>query len=194
MKYLNTQQEAVIPEGVNVTVKSRVVTVTGPLGKVEKSFKHVPVDIQLTTDKKDKSVVKVEMWLGRYKHKTCVKTVQSLIQNMINGVTKGFRYKLRMVAAHFPIKCEIARDAKSATFKNFLGGTQDKLVVLRDGCTIKLDDEVKDTIIIDGVDNANVSLSAALISQCVSVGKKDTRKFLDGIYVSHKGFQISDEM
>ena len=93
-----------------------------------------------------------------------MKTVQALIQNMINGVTKGYRYKLRMVAAHFPIKCNIARDGKSVVFQNFLGGTQDKQVILKDGCTIKVDDEVKDCIIIDGVDNANVSLSAALIS------------------------------
>ena len=188
MKFLQTRERVEVPAGVTVTVKSRIVTVEGPLGKVEKAFKHAPVNVQLIKEG-DKTFVEVEMWLGGYKKKSCVKTIHGLIKNMINGVTHGYRYKLRMVAAHFPIKCEIARDGRVVTFKNIFGGKQDKTVKLLAGCSIKLDAEVKDQIIIDGVDNANVSQSAALISQCVKVGKKDHRKFLDGIYVSGKCFQ-----
>ena len=43
--------EVDIPENVNVTYKSRMLQVTGPLGKTHKSFKKIPVDITVTDDK-----------------------------------------------------------------------------------------------------------------------------------------------
>jgi large subunit ribosomal protein L9e len=54
------------------------------------------------------------------------------------------------------------------------------------GCTVTEGTTVKDELIIDGIDNQNVSLSAALINQIVKIGRKDCRKFLDGIFVSEK--------
>ncbi len=191
MKYLHTATTVDIPEGVEVKVGSRDVYVKGPLGEVRKAFRHVPVDVSLV-EKNGKKQVTVEMWNGRYKQKSCVQTVTALIRNMVNGTTRGFRYKMKLVAAHFPIKCEISGDKKVATFKNFLGGKQDKVVVMKPGCTIRNDAEVKDQIIVDGVDNAAVSLSCALINQCVKTGDKDIRKFLDGIYISEKIMQDED--
>ena len=88
-----------------------------------------------------------------------MKTAASIVKNMFLGVTRGFRYRMRLVTAHFPIKTFISKDKKSVEFKNFLGGKQAKLVVLKPGCTIALNDKVKDEIIIDGVDVDNVSLS-----------------------------------
>ena len=112
---------------------------------------------------------------------------------MVNGTTRGFRYKMRLVAAHFPIQCVPASDGKSVEFKNFLGGKQDKLVPMQPGCRVTLSQSIKDCVVIDGIDNAAVSLTCAHINQCVSVGNKDVRKFLDGIYVQDKMFQDEDE-
>ncbi len=42
MKYIVSEQELEIPEGVTVDIKSRVVTVKGKLGTLTKSFKHIP--------------------------------------------------------------------------------------------------------------------------------------------------------
>eukprot|EP00826_Nyctotherus_ovalis_P048873 TRINITY_DN580_c0_g1_i1.p4 TRINITY_DN580_c0_g1~~TRINITY_DN580_c0_g1_i1.p4 ORF type:complete len:132 (+),score=54.54 TRINITY_DN580_c0_g1_i1:33-428(+) len=102
MRYLLTKEEVKIPEGVEVTVKARVVTVKGPRGKLEKSFKHVAVDIRVVTMKGEKMVV-IEMWFGNYKNKPVVRSVASAIQNMVDGVTKGHRCKMRAAFAHFPI-------------------------------------------------------------------------------------------
>ena len=90
---------------------------------------------------------------------------------MIQGVTKGYRYKMRLVSAHFPIKVEIPKDAKSIILRNFLGGKQDKIVQCKEGVTIKVDEDIKDMLVLNGIDNANVSLTAALISQCVTTGR-----------------------
>jgi len=54
------------------------------------------------------------------------------------------------------------------------------------GVTCRMNPDVKDEIIFNGFDNAAVSLCAARVCQCVVVGKKDERKFLDGIFVSKK--------
>eukprot|EP00817_Percolomonadidae_sp_ATCC50343_P004505 CAMPEP_0117425074 /NCGR_PEP_ID=MMETSP0758-20121206/5391_1 /TAXON_ID=63605 /ORGANISM="Percolomonas cosmopolitus, Strain AE-1 (ATCC 50343)" /LENGTH=63 /DNA_ID=CAMNT_0005209285 /DNA_START=450 /DNA_END=641 /DNA_ORIENTATION=- len=51
----------------------------------------------------------------------------------------------------------------------------------------------KDEIAIEGIDIENVSQSAALIHLNTRVRNKDIRKFLDGIYVSEKGFQVDEE-
>lgn len=45
MRMLNTKQSVTIPEGVEVSVKARVVTVKGPRGSLTRSFRHLAVDI-----------------------------------------------------------------------------------------------------------------------------------------------------
>ena len=83
MKLLNTNQCVKVPEEIDVSVKSRVVTVKGPRGTLNKSFKHLAVDIYMP----DKRTVKVEKWFGKRKELAAVRTVCSHITNLINGVT-----------------------------------------------------------------------------------------------------------
>lgn len=42
-----------------------------------------------------------------------------MVQNMIDGVTKGFLYKMRLVYAHFPINAIPSEDGKSLQIRNF---------------------------------------------------------------------------
>ena len=93
---------------------------------------------------------------------------------------------MRLVHAHFPINVIIPKDGSCIEIKNFLGGRQIKKVDMLGGTTVKVSETVKDEIIFDGVDKALVSLSCAQVNQCVNVGRKDVRKFLDGIFVSQK--------
>jgi large subunit ribosomal protein L9e len=46
--------------------------------------------------------------------------------------------------------------------------------------------DVKDELTFDGPDNASLSLACARTNQACKIGKKDERKFLDGIFVSEK--------
>ena len=46
MKYIVSEQELEIPENVEVDIKSRVVNVKGPLGKLTKTFKHIPFEMR----------------------------------------------------------------------------------------------------------------------------------------------------
>lgn len=67
-----------------MSVKSRVVQVTGKRGKLVRSFRHARVDIS----KPKKSLIVVEKWFGTNKENAVVRTICSHINNMIKGVTK----------------------------------------------------------------------------------------------------------
>ena len=93
---------------------------------------------------------------------------------------------MRLVHAHFPINVAIPKDGTSVTIKNFLGGKQDKFIAMMADTRIRLCTEVKDQLIVDGNDLALVSLACSQIRGVCRVGRKDERKFLDGIFVSKK--------
>lgn len=93
---------------------------------------------------------------------------------------------MRLVHAHFPINAIIPKDGSCVEIKNFLGGRQIKKIDMIGGTTVRSSTDVKDELIFDGIDNAAVSLSCAQVCQVCKIGKKDERKFLDGIFVSQK--------
>lgn len=178
-----------IPEGVEVQAKARKVTVTGPRGSNYKDFSHVALDIQIlnmSTAKMSGKYVRIQMWNGAYRQACAVSTIKSHINNMIIGVTEGFRYKMRLVHAHFPITAIIPKDGKSIEIKNFLGGKKSHIIKLNEGCSVFSSKDVKDELVFDGRDIGLLSQTCARVCQVCKIGKKDERKFLDGIFVSQK--------
>merc|ERR1712107_831612 len=122
-----------VPEGLKASVKSRVVTVTGPRGTLVNSFKHLAIDIYM----KDKNTIKVEKWFGKKKQLAAVRTVCSHIKNMFKGVTLGFLYKMRAVYAHFPISCATSEGGSLIDIRNFLGGKYIRRVKMAPGVTVE---------------------------------------------------------
>ena len=112
---------------------------------------------------------------------------------MITGVTRGYRYKMRFVYAHFPINVAINKDGKKVEIRNFLGEKRVRHIHMLEGVTVIKSDAQKDEIILEGNDIEAVSTSAAQIYQSVLVRNKDIRKFLDGIYVSETEFCVEDK-
>merc|ERR1711871_486811 len=155
--------------GVTVTCKARHVTVTGPRGKLERSFKHVQLDTRMVSDQK----LRVDLWFGTRKQVATIRTICSHVENMVIGVTRGFLYKMRFVYSHFPINVSLA--GRTVEIRNFLGDKKVRRIPLLDG--------VEHT----GNDVGAVSLTASQIRQSCNITKKDLRKFLDGIFVSWKG-------
>jgi ribosomal protein L6P/L9E len=50
-----------------------------------------------------------------------IRTAISHINNLITGVSKGYRYKMRFVYAHFPINASITVENDNIEIRNFLG-------------------------------------------------------------------------
>ena len=190
MKQILSTRFVEIPEGVTVDIKARVVTVKGPRGELTKKFTHRQMSMVKVSDKK----IRVDIWGGGRKDLACLRTVTAHIENMIKGLTKGYLYKMRFVYAHFPINGTVI-DGETPSFeiRNFLGEKRVRTVKAREGVSIVKSTNVKDEIQVSGNDLNAVSLTCSDISSVTKVRKKDIRKFLDGIYVSEKGFIESDE-
>jgi large subunit ribosomal protein L9e len=182
MKIIQSTEFVDVPDNVQVFVKSRIVTVKGPRGTLVRNFKHARVDIT----KLSKSKIQVEKWFGTKKEVAAVRTICSHIKNLIKGVVKGFKYKMRFVYAHFPINTAISEKGALVEIRNFLGERIIRRVNMYPGVTCAMSAKVKDEIILEGNDLELVSRSAALLQQSTLVKNKDIRKFLDGIYVSEK--------
>nr|CAL69059.1 TPA: putative 60S ribosomal protein L9 [Spadella cephaloptera] len=181
MKTIHSSLTVKIPEEIGCTVNNRMVTIKGKRGVLKKSFKHTQLDVKMVGKRR----LQVEKWFGNRKDLATVRTVCSHIENMMKGVTKGYRYKMKSVYAHFPINIAIQDNGKTVEVRNFLGEKYVRRVAMDDGVTCMQTGQ-KDEIALEGNDLEKVSQSAAMIQQCVLVKNKDIRKFLDGIYVSEK--------
>ncbi|NIQ32721.1 MAG: 50S ribosomal protein L6, partial [Nitrososphaeria archaeon] len=84
------EKEVLIPEDVKVTVNGKVVEVKGDKGILKEDFSHAPVDLRLQPN-----LLVVQAAWPRKRERALVRTIASLINNMIIGVTKGFIYKLK---------------------------------------------------------------------------------------------------
>jgi len=185
MKFLKKARTLEIPEGIEVDIHSRVVTVKGPRGTLKRDFKHMPIDIQFADE--TKRSIQIERWFTSGKANASIRTCESHILNCFTGVTEGFKYKMRFVYAHFPINVSITNKENRVEIRNFLGEKVVRVVDALGDVKVTRTSDVKDEIQVFGNDILDVSRTCALIQQICHVKNKDIRKFLDGIYVSHKG-------
>jgi len=162
-----------IPEGVEVKVEGRVVTVKGEKGVLTRDFSHAPVSIRLEED-----IVKVQANWPRKRESALVGTVCSHIQNMITGVTKGFTYKLKIVFSHFPISVKVKE--KTVELENFTGERSPRIAEIMGDARVVVKGE---DVVVQGVSLEDVSQTAANIERSTKVKRKDPRVFLDGIYI-----------
>lgn len=192
MKYIHSEESLTIPEGVKVSIKSRLVTVEGPRGKLSKNLNHLAVNFSHPK----KNIINIELHHGARKNVATLRTVRTLINNLIIGVTKGFKYKMRYVYAHFPINVNFEKNNDTGLheveIRNFLGEKIVRRVIMQPGVEVEASKNQKDELQLYGNSLENVSQSAADIQQICRVRNKDIRKFLDGLYVSEKGNVVEE--
>ena len=54
---------------------------------------------------------------GARKGVATLRTVRTIINNLIIGVTKGFKYKMRYVYAHFPINVNLEKNSETGQYE-----------------------------------------------------------------------------
>jgi len=162
-----------VPDDVDVSLAGKKVTVKGDKGTLTRDFSYVPISI----DANGKTIRVWAEW-PRKKEAALVGTIYSHIQNMINGASKGFSYKLKIVFSHFPISVKV--QGKTVLIENFTGERRARKVKMLGDVQVKVQSE---DIIVQGLNLEDVSQTAANIEQATKVKKKDPRVFLDGIYV-----------
>ncbi len=164
--------EIQIPKDVKVNLKGSMLQVQGPLGKVYKNFKKIPVLIQINDNK-----ILLRKTGERKKHQAILNTAKSLIQTLCIGVVDGFTIKMKIVYSHFPITVDV--DGKKILFKNFQGERAPRISMIKGDTDVVVK---KDDVIVTGPVLADVSQTAANIQTNSKVKNKDHRVFLDGIY------------
>ncbi|MEM3736770.1 MAG: 50S ribosomal protein L6 [Candidatus Bathyarchaeia archaeon] len=166
-----------IPQGVDVALEGKSLRVKGPLGEITRDFSHAPVEI-VAAD----GGVYVRSYWARKTERALVGTVAAHVKNMINGVTKGYTYKLKVVFSHFPVTIKV--NPGKVLIENFIGEKSPRTarIIGNAKVTVKGDD-----VIVQGVNLEEVSQTAANIERATKIKKKDPRVFLDGIYIYERG-------
>lgn len=176
MRAIETVKAIDVPDGVEVKVDGRMVSVKGERGALTRDFSEAPVSLQL----EDKRITVQANW-PRKREAALVGTVAAIIQNMITGVREGYTYKLKIVFSHFPISVKVKEGMVS--IENFTGERSPRLTKIIGDVKVSVKE---DDVIVQGISLENVSQTAANIEQATRVKSKDPRVFLDGIFIYEK--------
>ena len=140
----------VIPAGVTVEIKdNNLVTVKGPKGTLEKAFAT-----ELTLEQNNGEVV-VKRPNDNKKEKSLHGLTRALIQNMVDGVSKGYEKKLEINGVGY----RAAKSGKTLTLS--LGYSHPVEMIDPEGIETVLDGQ--NIIIVKGIDKEKVGQYAAEI-------------------------------
>jgi large subunit ribosomal protein L6 len=170
------QDEIVIPEGVTVTQKKHMLTFVGPLGKTHKSFRTIPINVEIV---ENKLLLKTIDFKKR--DYAILHTARSLIRNICEGLIKGYTIKMKVVYAHFPVTVKV--DNKKIIIENFQGERAPRITHIVGNTKVIPKGE---DVILTGEVWTDITQTAANIELKTKVKNKDHRVFLDGIYVYDK--------
>ncbi len=173
---LKFQDKVAIPDGVRVSMKRRMLTFEGPLGKTHKNFKKIPVDIQITD-----SEIRLESTARRKRDYAILHTARSIIRNICEGLVTGYTIKMKVVFAHFPITVKV--DGKKIIIENFQGERAPRTTYIVGNTKVVPKGE---DVILTGEVWTDITQTAANIELRSKVKGKDHRVFLDGIYAYEK--------
>ena len=178
-----------IPNNVTVEVQGKKIKVKGPLGEIEKDFSHAH---NILISKQNNNII-IETYIADKRTRALVKTVASKINNMIGGVVKGYRYKMRVIYAHFPIEVTVNEKQGIVTIKNFLGRKDAITAKIIPGAKVRV--QGKKDVVVEGIDLDAVAQTAANIHLAAKLrgkerlsphGREGGPGVLDGIYVYEK--------
>jgi large subunit ribosomal protein L6 len=166
-----------LPEGFSAEYEEGHLTVEAEGEEVSRKFEHAMIDVEVadgevvfSTDRTKKSI------------KSIVKTFQSHVQNMVDGIQDEHVYKMKGVYAHFPMT--VKEENGKVIIENFMGERKPREIEIMDGVSVSIDGE---DLTLRGADKEAVGQTAGRIEQACSKGNRDPRTFQDGVYITQKG-------
>jgi large subunit ribosomal protein L6 len=136
-----------VPNGVTVTVDGQNLVVKGPKGELKRTIHHF-ISVQF----KD-GVLTLERPSDEQSHRAMHGMSRSLVQNMVDGVTKGFQKQLEIVGVGYKA------EARPYGLQLALGYSHQ--IEYKAPAGIKLTAPAPTSIIIDGADKEKVGQVAA---------------------------------
>lgn len=177
-----------VPQGVTAKVEKigdfdYKISVKGPLGALEKVYRNIPVSITAAENK-----IILEVHGARKREYAIMGAIKGELKNMFLGVTRGWRYKLKIIYTHFPILVKI--QGSQISIENFLGRKSKVVLEIPKGVKVQL--QGKEDIVVEGVDKELVGQFAANLQRAVELhgdekpaphGREGGLGVVDGIYV-----------
>ena len=166
--------------GAEARIEGMKVRLKGPKGELERDF-FVPEMRGMVEIALDGGKIVVKALSERKKAKAMAGTIAAHIRNMLVGVTKGYRYTMKIHYVHFPLTVEVKGNMLIA--KNFLGERGERRAKIADGVEVKVDGQ---TLTLTGISKEAVGQTASNIERAFGIKNKDRRVFQDGIYLAER--------
>ena len=170
-----SREEIEVPADVTFAVHPGRLTAKGPLGKVDRPF---PSDLIEVTGAKGRVTLQLKIRADRKRSQSLLRTWVAHVRNLAQGLTVGVEARMKVVAAHFPMKVSVR--GEELVIENFLGEKYPRSTRLRPGTKAVVDGEF---VVLSGHDVEQVGQSAANIERVTHIRDYDPRVFQDGIYL-----------
>jgi large subunit ribosomal protein L6 len=173
----NLISEIELSEGITANIEGNELTLKKENNEIKQQLNKT-IDIKVHGNKiilEAKKITKRE--------KKILGTFEAHIKNMIKGLNERFKYRLQVVAVHFPITASIDKEKNEFVVKNFLGEKIERRMKIIPGVEVKIE---KDIIEISSINRSSAGQFAANIEKGTHIRKKDRRIFQDGIYIIEK--------
>jgi large subunit ribosomal protein L6 len=170
-----SREVVAVPQGVTFSVAHGVLSAKGPLGSISRAF---PGDV-IGFETGDGAVTLVLRIPPNRRHaQALLKTWAAHVRNLAGGLTLGVEARMKVVAAHFPMKVQVR--GEELVIENFLGEKYPRTTRLVAGTKASVEGEF---VVLSGHDVEQVGQSAANIERVTHIRDYDPRVFQDGIYL-----------
>jgi large subunit ribosomal protein L6 len=164
-----------VASGVAFTVGPGTLRAKGPLGATERPF---PSDVLELSAGKGAVTLTLKIPADRKRSQSLLKTWAAHVRNLSGGLTQGVEARMKVVAAHFPMKVSVR--GEELVIENFLGEKYPRTTRLRPGTKAQVEGDI---VTLSGHDVEQVGQSAANIERVTHIRDYDPRVFQDGIYL-----------
>ncbi|PIN80274.1 50S ribosomal protein L6 [Candidatus Woesearchaeota archaeon CG10_big_fil_rev_8_21_14_0_10_32_9] len=166
----------ILPKGCEFKQDKTQITVKGPKGEITRKLPDLDLKIKVGAEE-----LTLEYEKSSRREKNKLFTTKAHIKNMVQGVTEGFTYTLKVCSGHFPMTVSIKND--SFEIKNFLGEKVPRTFKIKKGADVKL---AGDVITVYSHDKDLAGQTAGTIEKLTRRPGFDKRIFQDGIYITDK--------
>lgn len=164
-----------LPAGLTLVLKGRRLHATGPLGAIDRPF---PSDALTLEVKGATATLILRLPAHRKRSQSLLRTWAAHLKNLGGGLTLGVEARLKVVAAHFPMKVQVR--GEELVIENFLGEKHPRSTRLVPGTKAEVEGDI---VRLSGHDVEQVGQSAANIERTTRIRDYDPRVFQDGIYL-----------
>ncbi len=169
-----------IPDGVDVRIDGKSITLTGPKGSLSAMISSRNVSVGREGD-----LLVLRTQFPSTRGVSAFGMHSAVVRNMIQGVTRGFQSRLKIVSSHFPVTIDVREGF--VLINNFLGERHPRRADVHQGVEVSVEGEF---VTVSGIDKDAVAQTAANVEQATVVRKRDRRIFQDGIYLIEKAAPV----